>query len=169
MAGIQVTIEAHGPTQETILRVEEGVRKHPAVLEKLGKARWRLLFTRLLEEDPEKKPRVAPAPADRFVTTVYDYTNDRALEVKGSLRARRRLDIEESAAQPWPTYEEFTDAVRIIRRHPDLGPVLREGRLRPTGPCRLWSPCSDRTAAPSARWPLVSIPSKARSATRSSG
>jgi hypothetical protein len=134
-AGLQVTLEAHGPTEERIARVEEEVRKHPAVLEKVGKARWRLLITRLLEEDPEEKPRVAPAPADRFVTTGYDYTNDRALEVKGSLRAaRRRLDIEDSAAQPWPTYEEFNDAVRILRRHPDLGPGLREGRLHPYRP-----------------------------------
>src|SRR5205823_4987488 len=80
------------------------------------------------------KPRTPPPPGDRFLATIYDYSNNRTVEVTGSLRAGRRLHIEDSGRQPWPTHEEFTDAVRIIRRHPELGPGLGEGRFRPYRP-----------------------------------
>jgi hypothetical protein len=132
-SGLKLTIEPFGPGPERIRRVEQELREQPAIRERLGRARWKLLTTELLEEEPPDKRKIPP-PSDRFLATIYDYTNNRTLSATGSLRARRRLTIEESGTQPWPTYEEFSEAVRILRRDPDLGAAVREQRLRPYPP-----------------------------------
>ena len=132
-SGLRLAVEPFGPGPERIRRVEEELHEHPAIRERLGRARWRLLTTELLEEEVPDKRKIPP-PSDRFLATIYDYTNNRTLSVTGSLRARRRLTIEESGAEPWPTYEEFNEAVRILRRDPDFGAAVREQRLRPYPP-----------------------------------
>jgi hypothetical protein len=132
-SGLRITTEPFGPGPDRVRQIEAELLQHPAILERLGRARWKLLSTRLLGESAEEKPQ-APELPGRFLATIYDYTNNRTLEVSGSLRARRRVQIEESGRQPWPTNEEFADAVRILRRHPELGPSLRDGRFRPYRP-----------------------------------
>jgi hypothetical protein len=132
--GLRVALEPFGPSLDRIQVVQEEVLEHPDVLAALGKARWRVLSTRLVDEELTDKRSRAVRPPERFISTIYDYTNDRTLAVSGRLRSGRRLQIDESTAQPWPTWDEFQDAVRILRRHEKLGARLREGRLRPYPP-----------------------------------
>src|SRR5206468_12059122 len=131
--GLQLALEPFGPGPKRIQQLEAELLEHPTIRNELGRARWRLLTTGLLEAEPPDKRKLPPA-SDRFIATIYDYTNNRTLSVTGGLRAGRRLSIAESGVQPWPTYEEFSEAVRILRRDRHLGPALREQRLRPYPP-----------------------------------
>jgi hypothetical protein len=90
----------------------------------------------LLSIEPlESATKVArPRAADRFHATIYDYTSNRALLAAGSLRKPELLEISESASQPVPSPAEFADAVAVLERHRELGPALRQGRLKPYEP-----------------------------------
>jgi hypothetical protein len=132
-SGLRIALEPFGLSPERFARIEEGLRAHPTVLKTVGRSRWKLLTTELIEEEARDK-REIPPPSDRFLATIYDYTRNRTLQVIGSVRTPRRIRIEESGSQPWPTYEEFREAVRILRRDREFGAALREQRLRPYPP-----------------------------------
>jgi hypothetical protein len=68
---------------------------------------------------------------ERYAIQIYDYTNDQLLSLSGSME-----DISPSAVftiddQPDPTFEEFLDAVNIIKSHPELGSAVENERLVP--------------------------------------
>ncbi len=132
--GLKVVIRAFGPDPDDVRLAGEAAARSPELRRELGRARWRLLTTQLLEAPAGEKAKVPLRAPSRYLATIYDYTNNRTISVTGGLRSRRRLEIAVSGAQPWPTYEEFTDAVTILRRDPKLGPLIREGRLQPYPP-----------------------------------
>ncbi len=132
--GLAVRLQAFGPGPEQVRAAGEAAAQSATVRRLLGRARWRLLTTTLLEPPEEEKGRAPRKPSDRFLTTIYDYTNNRTLAVTGSLASRNRLGVEVSGAQPWPTHEEFLAAVQIVRRDPELGTAVREGLLLPYSP-----------------------------------
>ena len=100
----------------------------------IAKARSRLLAFELIEEEPENKTARPPAPSDRFRSTIYDYTNNRAITAEGSVSNARKLQVTESSRQPFPTDEEFDEAVTILAKDPGIGPALREKSLQPYAP-----------------------------------
>jgi hypothetical protein len=132
-SGLQVALEPFGPRPDRLAHIAEVLAAHPAIEKAVGRSRWKLLTIGLLDEDPKDKADVPP-PSDRFLATIYDYTRNRTLHVTGALRGARRVVVEESGSQPWPTFDEFREAVRILRRDREFGPALRELRLRPYPP-----------------------------------
>jgi hypothetical protein len=125
---LTVEIESSGPDQSAHDRALEGLVKTGALREHLGDADHRLLAVELLE--PGRKT-ARPRQRDRYRATYYDYTNNRAVDVEGGFGDSRGTAVSVSARQPRPTSEEFEAAVKIVRRHKELGPRLRAGALVP--------------------------------------
>jgi hypothetical protein len=107
----------------------------------LGSARVRRLLdgrrSRVISQalvGPDLDPRRRPAQPRDFRAAVYDYDEDRLLQVEGRLDRPREASVRELAAQPLPSGEEFAAAVGVIRDDPELGPPLRDGRLVPYRP-----------------------------------
>jgi hypothetical protein len=125
---LTVEIEPFGLDQPAHDRALRGLVKSGALREHLGKADHRLLAIELLE--PGRKT-ARPRERDRYRATYYDYTNNRAVHAEGSFGDSRKASTSVSARQPRPTSEEFEAAVKIVRRHKELGPLLRAGALEP--------------------------------------
>src|SRR5712691_9054422 len=128
---LTVKVEAVAPDQRAHDRVATGLVRSGALREYLGKADHRLLALELLE--PERKT-AKPRERDRYRATYYDYTNNRAVYAEGRFGDLRGAAVTVSARQPRPSTEEFDAAVKILRRHKELGPALRDGTLRPYRP-----------------------------------
>jgi hypothetical protein len=65
---------------------------------------------------------------------LYDYAAQRTLFVEASLGRAGRVEVTEFAHQALPSEEEFREALEVLARHQELGPALREQRLRPYRP-----------------------------------
>lgn len=130
-ARVQIQASPFGPSQAILDTAARAVRVHPAVRRMLGNAKHRLLSFELREPPLKSDQPVSPT---EFEATFYDYTNNRTIIASGSLSDLSRLDVREVAKQPVPNPEEFKDAVRLVERHPELGPELRERRLVPYPP-----------------------------------
>src|SRR6266849_772022 len=128
---LTVKVEAFGPDQRAHDRVATGLVRSGALREHLGKADHRLLALELLE--PERKT-AKPRERDRYRATYYDYTSNRAVHGGGRFGDTRGAVATVSARQPRPTSEEFEAAVKLLRRHKEQAPRLREGALQPYRP-----------------------------------
>ena len=127
---VSLKIEPFGPTPAEIEVLAQRIIKHKAVQTMLSKTRHRLLYIDLLDsEDGAKLDR--PKPSERFLATFYDYTNNRTVLATGQLARPNSLELSESGLQFRPSQEEFDEAVQTLREDPEIGPVLREGRLIP--------------------------------------
>src|SRR5215210_1687263 len=127
---VQVNIKWAGPEPEVIDEVSQALSEHPSVQEQLSETRNRLLSVELL--NPVGAGRVDGLEPDRYRATTYDYTNNRAILVTGSLSdIQGSMEVSESGHQPIPTREEFEEAVEILHEDPDLGPALSEQRVEP--------------------------------------
>ena len=124
--GLTVKVEPVGPDQAVHERAVRGLVRGGALREHLGKADHRLLALELLE--PARKT-AKPRVRDQYRATYYDYTNNRAVQAEGSFGDGGGAKVVVSARQPRPTSEEFEAAVEIVRRHAELGPLLRAGKL----------------------------------------
>jgi hypothetical protein len=130
---LSIKIQAFGPTPEQVQALAQSVTRDRTIQKYLAKTRHRLLHVALLET-PEEPKSARPKVPNRFRATFFDYTNNRTIFVTGSLRKAARLEVIESGLQPWPSEDEFQDAVSIIKRNGELGNALREQRLRPYRP-----------------------------------
>ena len=126
---LTVKVEPFGPDQSAHDRVAQAVVSRGALREHLGKSDHRLMALELLE--PTRKT-ARPRERSRYRATYYDYTGNRAVYAEGSFGDIRGAKATVSARQPRPTSEEFEAAVKIVRRHKELGP-----QLRVRGPCAL--------------------------------
>src|SRR5215207_10859049 len=127
---VQVNIEWAGPGPEVVDEVSQALSEHPSVREQLSETRQRLLSIELL--NPEGAGRVDGLEPDRYRTTTYDYTNNRVILTTGSLNdIQGSMEVSESGEQPLPTSEEFKEAIEILLEDPDLGPKIREQRVKP--------------------------------------
>lgn len=128
---LDVFTEAFGPDQARIDAAVSALLAHPQVRERLVPSENRLLSFELEHEGStpvcsgaEDKRFEACAP-HRFVACVYDYAENRVLEVCGPLHA---LDSQVPGAletrwlghQPLPSDDEFAAAVEILRHERDL-------------------------------------------------
>lgn len=123
---LQVEVKAFGPQPDAVGQLAIRALEHPRLRESLGRSRHRLLGWELVE--PDTKAARARQPS-RWRATVYDYTNNRALVVEDALEGGGQPDIRELGVQPVPSPDEFDEAVKLVARHDELGPALREGRL----------------------------------------
>ena len=128
---LTVKVEPFGPDQAAHDRAVQGLVSRGALREHLGKSDYRLLSLELLE--PTRKI-ASPRERGGYRATYYDYTGNRAVQAEGSFGDIRGAKATVSARQPRPTSEEFEAAVKIVRRHKELGPQLRAGALTPYRP-----------------------------------
>lgn len=85
--------------------------------------------TRWLSFRPLHPPKGRGSEPTEFEAVLYDYTHDRALEVRGPLDDLDRAEVTAVATQPLPTLAEFREAVAILTDDPEYGPHLIAGRL----------------------------------------
>ena len=127
---VHVNIEAVGPGPEVIDEVSQALAEHPSLQEYLSETRSRLLSVELL--NPVGVDKADGLEPDRYRATTYDYTNNRVILTTGSLNdIQGSMEVSQSGHQPLPTSEEFKEAVEILLEDPDLGPKIREQRLKP--------------------------------------
>src|SRR5215208_8465402 len=127
---VHINIERSGPGPEVIDEVSQALAEHASVQEQLSETRNRLLSVELL--DPVGADKADGLQPDRYRATTYDYTNNRVILTTGSLNdIQGSMEVSESGHQPLPTSEEFKEAVEILQEDPDLGPKIREQRVKP--------------------------------------
>src|SRR5437764_5610552 len=95
-AGLVVTITPFGPSQSLLNTAGQSALKHPSVQRHLKGTRHRLLSVEALTTEPETKMSDQPLHADRYLATVYDYTHNRTLLIRGVLSNQEVLEVEES-------------------------------------------------------------------------
>jgi hypothetical protein len=101
--------------------------EHPQLRDFLAGTRHRLLAFDLLDREQKM---AAPRLPGRYRASIYDYTNNRTLIAEGCLDEPDLLVVTESATQPLPSDEEFEAAVSLLLEDPQIGPQLRQQRLR---------------------------------------
>ncbi|MGH3863407.1 hypothetical protein [Actinokineospora sp.] len=112
---IRVEIEPAGFDREMTDRLRDEVTRHPRMRELLDGTEFRLLNLQPLDDERGKDGEdSAEGDYRRFRATVYDYTNDRAIEAVGHLDRPEELDVADYARQPLPSSEEFDLAVRLL-------------------------------------------------------
>lgn len=127
---LSVTLRSFGPGPEYMQDLARRLMLSHRVLKKhLARTRHRLLRIDLLDPLDDPKP-ARPKPPDRFRAVFYDYTHNRSLIAIGSLTKPAAATIEESGLQPLPNEEEFDEAVGVVMKHRELGPALRQQRMR---------------------------------------
>src|SRR5918994_3683688 len=127
---LRVNIERVGPGPEVIYEVSQALSEHASVQEQLSETRSRLLSVELL--NPVGADKADGLEPDRYRATTYDYTNNRVILTTGSLNdIQGSMEVSQSGHQPLPTSEELKEAVEILLEDPDLGPKIREQRLKP--------------------------------------
>lgn len=131
---LSLKITPQGSSPDLFNTVSRELLQHTFLQPFIAKTRSRLLALEFVEEEPATETSRPPTPTDRFRATIYDYTKNRAITAEGSLSNRRKLAVSESSRQPFPTDEEFDDAVRILTKDPGIGPSLREKAFRPYAP-----------------------------------
>src|SRR5438874_3229642 len=76
-----------------------------------------------------KSNQEPPLPGDHYLATIYDYTHNRTLLIRGLLKKQEVLEVAESSLQPLPSAEEFEEAVAILEKDRHFGPALQKKRL----------------------------------------
>jgi hypothetical protein len=130
---LRIDIERIGQGPDAIEEVRRASLQHPAVRERLRGKRNRLLSVQLLEPAGRGKADELEEP-DSYRTTIYDYDDNRVIEVTGRLDNRESVEVSQAGYQPLPTTEEFDEAVEIVLEDEDLGPKIRDERLIPYPP-----------------------------------
>jgi hypothetical protein len=128
-AELVVTITPFGPRQSLLNTAGQVALKHPSVQRYLKGTRHRLLSIEALTTEPETKTSDQPLHADRYLATVYDYTHNRTLLIRGVLSNQEVLEVEESYLQPFPSAEEFEAAVRIIEKQNHFALAMQKNHL----------------------------------------
>jgi hypothetical protein len=130
-AELRIEVKPFGANQQAHDRVVKGLVARGGLRSQPGKADHRLVALRLVE--PVRKT-VKPRPHDAYHAVFYDYSANQAIHVKGPLDDPARGEVSVTQRQPRPSPDEFQDAVKIVRRHKELGPALRAGALVPYAP-----------------------------------
>ena len=110
---VRIDIERVGRGPDFIDEVRRASLEHPSVRERLRGKRNRLLSVQLLEPAGRGKADELEEP-DRYRTTIYDYDDNRVIEVIGRLDDRESVEVSQAGYQPLPTTEEFDEAVEFL-------------------------------------------------------
>lgn len=128
---LNIQVEPRGPSPDVLFRSVRAAMMTPKAKTLLRRARHRVLGVELLEPQTEVKERKAGLAPRVFRATIYDYSKNRTVFVEGRLDGRRSVQAWDLGIQPLPVHEEFEEAVRILKRHSQLSPLVRDMRLRP--------------------------------------
>jgi hypothetical protein len=130
---IKVSLESFGHDTRGLLAAARGLQRHVAVRELLKGSRFRLLRAETLEPPGQAKSR-RPVEPNRLRATFFDYTNNRTIIADGRFDDPDRATVRELGIQPLPSWDEFEEAVGVIRQHPELASALDAGTLTPYPP-----------------------------------
>ena len=142
---LDVRAEPFGPSQERIDQAIAALLVHPRLREALTAGDHRLMSFALEHEDEQpagcNRPadkRGEPCAPDRFVASVYDYAENRVLEIRGQLQALDpqvpgTLETRWLGHQPLPSGDEFAAAVEVVRHERDLRERLTSGAMAEIG------------------------------------
>lgn len=139
---LDVRAEPFGPSQERIDQAVTALLAHPQVRESFTAGEHRLLSFALDHEEAQSAARCdrmadkrgEPCTPERFVASVYDYAENRVLEVRGQLQALDpqvpgTLETRWLGHQPLPNGDEFAAAVDVVRHERDLRERLASGEM----------------------------------------
>jgi hypothetical protein len=130
---LNVEVVPFGPGPDDVEAAAESALHHPDVERLLGGADHRVLSVVPVEPELDSHEDGVLEPS-RVRVTVYDYENERALVVEGSLDSRDLVAVRETVRQPLPSSAEFEAAVAALADDPQLGPALQSRALRPYRP-----------------------------------
>src|SRR3981081_1405859 len=110
---LSVRAEPFGPDQSRIDQAVSALLSHPSISALVVPGEHRLLSFALENEGEaadcsgRAEKRMEPCSADRFVGTVYDYTENRVLEIRGQIHALDphvpgSVEVRELGHQPLP-------------------------------------------------------------------
>jgi len=137
---LNVRAEPFGPDQSRIDQAVSALLSHPSVRALVVHGEHRLLSFALENEGEaadctgRAEKRVEPCSADRFVGTVYDYAENRVLEIRGQIHALDphvpgSVEVRVLGHQPLPNGEEFAAAMEIVKHERDLRERLASGEI----------------------------------------
>jgi hypothetical protein len=129
---LRVEIEPAGPEEAAFAPVSNLVQEHPRLQQRVAGADVRLLSVQPIDPDGDKSSEAETQTGEGFRATLYDYTNDRAIEATGRAGAPDDLQVEEYGRQPLPNREEFRQAVRLLSEDPSWSEGLRDQAVTPT-------------------------------------
>lgn len=107
------------------------ILRHPELRRRLGGSRWRLISAQLFEEPDAEGERFIASAGE---AVLYDYSRGRMLRVAGGPTGLGLIRIEESVEQPVPSPGEFREALDLVMGHPDWGPMVKQGLVKPYRP-----------------------------------
>lgn len=131
---IEVLVEPFGPTEKLVGRITSAIQKSKRVLDELGESKFRLMGVSFPEGIKKQKGPATFKDDSRFEAVIYDYTNNRTLDVSGSVSSPTSWTIAESSRQPPPTREEFEEAVGVLKESEEFGLSLRSSDLVAVAP-----------------------------------
>src|SRR3984893_1201881 len=112
-AGTNIQVATPQSTTDQIGQFLSAIVDHPTLREHLDGVRYRVLGTRAIENLDKE---VAAHDTLRATAIIFDYTNNRSLEVTADFPAAEALSIISSGSQPLPTSDEWGEAVEIFPR-----------------------------------------------------
>lgn len=133
---LDLDVTAFGPTADDESRLLEAVLAHPDIRSRLADCDYRLLSFRLTDSDVKSAD---PCPPNRYVANVFDYTNGRMLVARGDiagldLDSPGSMELDDVAADPLPSADEFAAAVDVLRHDRPLRALIDEGSVSPYAP-----------------------------------
>jgi len=127
-----VSVEAWGPSHTQLQEAARGLLQQPHVRAYFKDVQHRLLSVTAI--DPETKTE-RPGQPSRYRAVFYDYTNNRTLVAHADLNSSAApVEVAEYGSHELPSGEEFEAAVRVLEQHAELGPQVRDRKLRPYRP-----------------------------------
>src|SRR5438105_10557430 len=104
---IQAT-PTNAASAEQVSAFHTNLLNHPALLQQLSGVRYRILSTLSLES--EEKDTVTDALSPNRSAVIYDYSNNRSLEVSADFPAAANISVSTTSNQPLPSAEEWAEA-----------------------------------------------------------
>jgi hypothetical protein len=137
---LNLHLEPFGPDQARMDLAAGALLAHPRLVELVVPGEHHLLSFALQHEGEAADctgrgdKRVEACSPDRFVGTVYDYAENRAIEIRGPLYALDpevpgSVDVRVLGHQPLPDGQEFAAAVEIVKHERDLRERLARGEI----------------------------------------
>jgi hypothetical protein len=126
---LSIDIQPFGPDPRALKSIGRGLLSNEALRGSLRRGRAAVLAVELAEAEGGRKASRPRAP-EGFRATIFDYNQNRTLLVRGVIDDVRQIEVEERGLQPVPSPDEFQRAAALVGRDEELGPLLREDRLR---------------------------------------
>lgn len=127
---LSIEVERFGPDPRRLQEISRSLLQHDALQNWLKRGRATVLSVEAIEGDERRKPARA-IPPELFLGTIYDYSANRVILVRGSIEDPSEVEVEERGFQPPPSPQEFQQAVRLISRDERLGEAVSNEELLP--------------------------------------